>query len=172
MRRLSLTARTTQDAAASDEVEVILVRISHPDLDAPIRLSTDPTERLCVDPLTYGTRSSWPDSSANPYLFVLASALLPDDQEDAPQAAQLVLEVVDREMATPLRSTTERATVDIAVVLASSPDLVEMEFRGLRLVGVEGDAAELRLSISREPLTSEPWPSRRMTHAAFPGLHR
>ena len=172
MRRLSLTARAVPAAAASDEVEVVLVRITHPDLAAPIRLSTDPTERLSLDPLAYGTRSTWPDAGGEPYLFVLASALLPDDQEDGPQQAQLVLEVVDADMATPLRATTSRATVDMAVVYAGSPDVAEVEFRGLQLVGVEGDAGELRLSLSRDPITSEPWPFRRMTRGAFPGLHR
>jgi len=171
MRRVSLNARAAQDAAASDEVEVLLVRITHPDLDEPIRLSSDPTERISVEPLAYGTRSAWGGTVAV-HWFVLASTVVPDDVDDAPAAATMILEAVDRDIASALRSTTARATVAMAVVLASSPDVVEAEWTDLQLVSAEGDAGEIRLSISRDPITSEPWPSRRMTRAAFPGLHR
>lgn len=172
MRRLSLTARTAQDASTSDEVEVMLVKISHPDLDAPIRLTSDPTERLSIEPLYYGTRSTWETADGSPFLFVLMSTTLPDDQDDQPSAATLVLEVVDKDMAAPLRSTIRRATVDIAVVLSSSPDVVEIEWTGLSLTAAEGDASEIKLSISRDPITSEPFPARRMTRNVMPGLHR
>ncbi len=173
MRRVSLNARASQDASVSDEVEVMLIRITHPDLEAPLRLSTDPTERLSVEPLVYGTRSSWrSDDDGSPYLFALLGAMLPDDQEDQPQAATIVVEAVDRTIAEVLRSTTRRATVDLAVVLASAPHVVEAEWLGLELVSAEGDAGEIKLSISRDPITSEPYPARRMTRNVCPGLHR
>ncbi len=171
MRRVSFNARLAQDAEASTEVEVVLVRITHPDLDAPILLSSDPTERVSVEPLAYGTRSSWSGVDAV-HLFVLMGALLPDDQDDQPATATMVLEVVDQDMATPLRSTIRRATVDMAVVLAATPEIIEAEWTGLELVSAEGDAGEIRLSISREPITTEPWPARRMTRNVMPGLHR
>jgi len=172
MRRLSLNARAAQDAAASDEVEVILLKISHTDLDEPIRLSTDPTERISIDPLRYGTRSTWQSDGSQIHWFVLLATQLPDDQEDQPQAATIVVEVVDHDIAALLRSTTSRATVDVAVVLASSPDTIEAEWLGLELVTAEGDAGEIKLSISRDPITSEPYPGRRMTRNVMPGLHR
>lgn len=172
MRRVSLNARTAIDATASEEVEVVLVKISHDELEEPILLSSDPTERLSIEPLAYGTRSTWNGSAGSPFWFVLMSTLLPDDQEDQPQAATLALEVVDHDMAKLLRSTTKRATVDVAVVLASSPDLVEAEWLGLELITAEGDSAEIKLSISRDPITAEPYPARRMTRNVMPGLHR
>lgn len=172
MRRVSLNARVAQDATASDEVEVILFKITHDDLEEPIRLSTDPTERLSIEPLSYGTRSTWLTDDGSPFLFCLLSAMLPDDQDDQPQAASVVIEAVDRDIAMLLRSTTKRATVDMAVVLASSPDLVEGEWRGLELITAEGDSGEIRLTISRDPITSEPYPARRMTRNVMPGLHR
>ena len=152
---------------------MVLIRISHPDLvDGPVRLSTDPTERISVDPLAYGTRSRWGGETSEIHWFVIASALLPDDVDDAPATASVVLEAVDRDMAAVLRSTTARATVDMAVVLASSPDVVEAEWLGLDLVSAEGDAGEIKLSLSRDPITSEPWPARRQTRSAFSGLFR
>ena len=53
MRRISVNARSAHDAASTDEIEVVLIQIEHPQLAAPVRLSTDPTERISVDPLTY-----------------------------------------------------------------------------------------------------------------------
>jgi hypothetical protein len=162
------------DAGASDEIEVILIRVTHPDLEAPILLSSDNADRISIEPLLYGTRSRWISGDGNPpdtFHFMLMSAVLPEDREDAPAAATIVLEVVSRAMAPLLRSTTERATVDMAVVLASAPDLVEQEVLGLTLLVAEGDAGEITLSCGREPIEEEPWPVDRMTRSQTPGLH-
>jgi hypothetical protein len=174
MRRVSLNARTADLGPTTSEVEVALFMITHPELAKPIRLSTDPTERVTADPLMYGTRSAWMDSnpSTQPFLFVLASAQLPSDLEDAPAAATIVLENVDNDIAILLRSFTERPTVHMAVVLASSPDLVELEYRGLRIIGAEGNAGEVSLSLSRAPIEDETVPMDRFTKDRFPGLFR
>ncbi len=174
MRKLSLNARMAHDAVGSKEVEVVLVQITHPETNQIIRLSTDPTERISYQPLSYGTRSDWlgadPEDDAEAFLFILMSAMLPDDSEDSAPAAQLVLEAVDNRIAEALRSTTLRATVSMAVVLASSPNKIEFEARNFRLVSAEGNAEAITLSISRDPITSEPWPAGRMTRERFPGL--
>ncbi len=68
--------------------------------------------------------------------------------------------------------TLTRATVDLAIVLASSPDLVEAEWRGLKLMTAEGDAGDVTFTFSREPLSQEPYPADRMTRQRFPGLIR
>lgn len=174
MRRLSLNARAAWDANSTGEIEVALFLIEHPLLAEPVRLSTDPTSRLSTEPLAYGTRSTWmgSDPLTEPFLFVLASAELPSDQADTPTAAAIVLENVTNEIAHVLRSFTDRATVHMAVVLASSPDLVEAEFRGLKIISAEGDAGEVTLSISRAPIEDETVPVDRFTKDRFPGLHR
>lgn len=171
MRRLSLNARVTLDAGATDEIYVVLLRFTHPSLDKPVFLSTDPTQRLSIEPLMYGTYSSWLNPDREPFLFILASTMVPDDKEDAPAAATVILETVDKDMATVLRSIKDRATVDMAVVLASSPDVIEAEWTGLRLMTANGNASEITLTISRESIFEEPFPYGRMTRARFPGLH-
>ncbi len=159
-------------APSSAEVEVALLVFEHADLAEPVRISTDPTERLSADPLMYGTRSDWmgADPATEPYLFVLASAEIPGDQEDAPAAATVVLENVDNDIAKVLRSVTDRATVHMAVVHSSTPDLIEAEFRDMRLISADGDAADITLTISREPIEDEGFPADRMTRDRFPGL--
>ncbi len=175
MRRLSLNARAAFDDANSDEVEVALFVFEHPSLSQPVRLSTDPTERIEEDPeLIYGTRSTWMDAEPEdePYLFILASAELPGDMEDVPAAATIVLENVHQDMAAVLRSFTSRATVHMAVVLASSPDLVEAEWRNLKLVDARGDAGEISLSITRAPVEEETVPTDSFSKSRFPGMFR
>ena len=174
MRRISVNARSAHDAASTDEIEVVLIQIEHPQLAAPVRLSTDPTERISVDPLTYGTRSTWLGANpvTSPFLFILASAELPGDQEDAPASTALVLENVDVDLAVLLRSFTDRPTVHMAVVLASSPNLIEAEFRGLSITGADGNAGEITLQISRAPIEEETVPMDRFTKERFPGLFR
>lgn len=173
MRRLSLNARLALDAEGSTEIEVALILIEHPDLAAPIRLSTDNTERLTDDPLTYGTRSNWRGANpvTDPYLWVVASAVLPGDAEDAPATAQIALENLDAEMVELVRSFTDPATISIAVVMAGTPDLIEAEWSGLQLVSADINAGEITLSISRDEVELEPFPPGRMTRLNFPGLH-
>jgi hypothetical protein len=171
-RVLSLNARRAHDAGSSDVVEVMLAHITHPDLEAPVRLSTDPTERISLDPLTYGTRSTWLTEDGSPFLFVLMSAVIPDDNPDAPQTAALVLDMLDSDTAAPFWTTLTGATVDLAVVYSSTPDVIEVEFLGLELTSFEFGDGQGSLSLTRPPLATEPFPARRMTRAAFPGLHR
>ena len=174
MRRLSLNARLAPDAPISAEIEVALICVEHPDLPAPIRLSTDNTERLSDEPLYYGTRSTWAGANplTQPYLWVVASAVLPSDLEDAPAAAQIVLDNLDSQMAAVLRSVTSPPTVRLAVVLASSPNRVEAEWSDLRLVAADIDAGQIVLSLSREEIEQEMFPGGRMSRERFPGLHR
>ncbi|MGB2202320.1 MAG: hypothetical protein ACPH5G_13390 [Pseudooceanicola atlanticus] len=169
-----MNARTAYETLSTEQIEVALFLIEHEALSEPIRLSTDPTERLSIEPLQYGTRSRWMDSDpeAEPFPFVLASAEFPSDLEDAPAAATIVLDNVAAEMAQVLRSVTSRATVHMAVVLASSPDLLEAEFRDLKLIGSEGTADEIVLSISRQPIEDEIVPMDRFSKDRFPGLFR
>jgi hypothetical protein len=167
MTTISLTARLAFNAAATDELMVALVTISHEDWEEPVRLSSDPTQRLSLDPLRYGTVSNGVE-----YDFVLMQLIMPDDQEDSPRSAALSFENVDADMAAVIRSVKTPAVVDILMVLASAPDAVEGEFRGFKGVRGTFDINQVGLDISLDPITGEPWPAHRMTQGRFPGLYR
>ena len=173
-RRISKAAREAFDDATTSEGEIALFVFEHESLDAPIRLSTDPTERISSDPLAYGTRSTWDgaDRSTDPYMYVLMSAELPGDQEDASAAPVIVLENVDNDIAALLRSFTDMATVHMAVVLASSPDFVEVEYRGMKLLSADGNAEQVRLSIGYRPIEDESVPQDFFTKDRAPGMYR
>jgi hypothetical protein len=173
MRRVSLNARDIQDDISTDQIYVALFEITHPELAEVIRLSTDPTERLQDDPLIYCTRSTWRGANpvSDPWLWTIASALLPSDLEDAPASASLVLENLDSAMVEIVRSVTSPPTVAMAVVLASTPNIVEAEFLDLQILSADIDAGAITLAISRDEIEAEPFPSGRMTRDRFPGLH-
>lgn len=172
MRRLSLNARTALDDEYSGEVEVVLLCFDHPELAAPIRLSTDNAVRISVDPEVYGTVSMWRGATPDdPYLWVIASAVLPSDTEDAPAQATIVLENLDSGMAALLRSFTSPATVSLAVVMAASPNRIEAEYTGLILASADITAGEIALALSRDEIELEPFPAGRLSKHRFPGLH-
>lgn len=165
MKTYSLSMRQAMTGASTDEVPVILVTIRHPNLAAPVRLSSDPTERLTLEPLTYGTVSQ-----RETYLYVLMAARVPDSRERAAPRTSLVFENVDADMVATVRSVVTPATVDLALVLASQPDVIEARWTDLFVVAATYDAERVTLDISREPYTSEPWPAGRITPGRFPGL--
>ncbi|MBD3786828.1 MAG: hypothetical protein IE922_07625 [Sphingomonadales bacterium] len=172
-RRVSLNFRNAIDAEASGAIEVVLFSIEHDELEAPIRLSTDNADVISDEPRIYGTRSSWmgADPATEPYLWVLADALVPSDLEDAPASGQVSLELIDQEMAALVLSFVTRPSVSMAVVLASSPDLIEAEWTGLQIVSADIDTGSIVLSFGRDEIELEPWPAGRMTRGTFPGLH-
>ncbi len=166
-KSVSLTMRAAGHSQSTSEAVAVLVTIAHPSLPQPARLSSDPTKRLSIDPLAYGTVSQ-----GHEFAFVMMSALLPDDQQDGPPRSTLVFENVDRDMAAPLRVITTPVSVDLRVVMAATPDAIEQEYTGLQGVRSAYDAHQVSLDISREPFTSLPWPAGRMTKNRFPGLFR
>jgi hypothetical protein len=165
MAVIPLTVRSAMYAEHSEEVEVALVTITHPDLDAPVLVSSDPTERLGVDPLRYGTTSR-----GNEYEHVVMSAIVPDDRKGTPPRVALVFENVGFDVVEVAQSFTNPATASIELVLASAPDTVIQAYRGLRIVRCTFDDATATFDLSREPFTSEPFGGRQ-TKNFFPGLH-
>ena len=162
----SLVFREAMEADSTEQVPIVLVRITHPDVALPIYLSTDPTERLGYDPLRYGTRSQ-----GQVWEFVPMAARLPDATEEG-LSTQLVLENVGAGLVEALRGSTEPGQIDFQVVLAGSPDLIEEEYRGLYAFVAEADLDQVSFSLARENEDMEPFPADRMTQTQFPGLFR
>ncbi len=173
MRRVSLNARRSIDDATTDEMQAVLFHITHPSLDAPVRLTTDPTERLSDDPLMYGTRSTWADSNTvtEPFLFILASTVIPSDLDDAPASGTLIIENVDSGLSTLLRSFTTPAALKMAVVLARSPSTVEAEWRDLQISSADLADAEISLSFSRDDIEDEYSPGHTINRNWFPAIY-
>lgn len=172
-RRISLSARSNQDAAYPDDLEIVLMQFEHPDLEQPLRLSANNTTRLSTDPLVYGTRSRWrgADPQTEPFLFRPISVELPADMEDVPHTARLVIEHFDASLPALLRSIRVRATLHMAIVLAGSPSTVEQEYLDLEIVGAQIGTVTT-IDASRRAIEEEGVPMDIIGPSRFPGLFR
>lgn len=172
-RRVSLNARRAMDAPASADPELVLIEFDHPELDAPLRLSTDATERVSDEPLRYGTRSTWrgADPETEPFLATLVSLELPGDEEDVPAAARFIVFFYDETLPILLQSFSTPATAHLAIVRASQPDVIEQEYLDLLTTGF-GVGTAVSLQISRRPIEDELAPMHIMGRDRVPGLFR
>ncbi len=165
MRSLSLNFRRSLHGPASEEVPVLLVTITHPSLVEPLRLSSDWTTQISDDPPTYATISN-----GEAFTHVLMNMLIPDDKEGEPLSAQLQLENVEADAGPLLEPILGDVKVTMQVVLASSPDFVEIEYADLDLTSAQGGEGAITLSAGREDTALFTLPGDRMTRDRFPGL--
>lgn len=165
-RTIALTTRREIAAQATAAVPAMLITITHSSMAAPVRLSSDPTVILSTDPLLAGTRSG-----GNDYLFVLLSAILPDDLSESPPSVTLAFANLDKDMVAVLRGVTTPATVALTVIDARDPDTPLATYTDMQAIRGSYNASQVTLEIGREPFTSEPCPAWRMTKDAFPAIH-
>lgn len=165
MRILSLNFRQALFSQGSGEIPIFLLTITHPALDAPILLSTDATERLTTDPLTYGTVSR-----SNTYLYAGIDVTLPDEQDKTPPASKLTIQNVTRDLVPLARSVNTPPQVAIEAVLASAPDTVEMTWPVMDMSNLTADVSTLQFDLTVDALTTEPYPAGNFNAAGFPAL--
>ncbi|MGR9420670.1 DUF1833 family protein [Rhizobium leguminosarum] len=149
----------------SDEIVICLLTVTHEDLDAPIYLSSDPTERLSADPLIYGTVSR-----GNEYLYLPFEFTLPDDRSDSPPRVQLSMDNTDGSLVAVLRSIATPASIKVELVLASDLSTVEVQLPALQLSDVTMDDGKISATLVADALINEPHPAGQFTPGSFPGL--
>lgn len=165
MRILSLNFREALFSQESGEVPIFLLTITHPDLDVPIYLSTDPTERFSETPLMYRTQSRGID-----FLYAGIDVTIPDEQDKSPPTSKLTIANVTRDIIPLARSINSPASVKIEAVLASALDDVEMTWPALDMSNLQYDANQLAFDLTMDALLTEPYPGGSFNAAYFPGL--
>ncbi|WP_296741451.1 DUF1833 family protein [Mesorhizobium sp.] len=164
MTTLSVSTRRSFNAESTDDVPIVLVELQT--AAGTQYISSDPTERLSIDPLFYGTVHN-----GQQYKAIFMAVTWPDDQDNAPPSTTLVFENVAEDMAAVARAGTDQFPVVLKLVMSSNPDFVEDQCT-LICTGSSYNAMQVSLTVSREPFESEPWPAQRMTRERFPGLYR
>lgn len=164
-RTVSLTLRDAMYSQETGEIPVVLLTISHPSFAEIARLSSDPTTRLSDTPLQYGTVSR-----GQTYIFCPFSTALPDDIDQRAPTARLMVENVSRKLVEIIRSVSSPATASIELVLASSPNSVEIEYPSFDIRSASYNANIMTLELSIDALTEEPYPAGNFDPSAFPGL--
>lgn len=164
-RPVSLTLREAMNAQETTEVPVVLVTLHHPSFDEPLYLSSDPTSRLSVEPLAYGT-----SSRGNAFIFCPMDVALPDDLGERAPSAKFMVENVSRKIVELIRGIASPGTAKVELVLASSPDSVEIEYPDLQVVSAQYNANIITIEMSIDALTDEPFPAGNFDPSGFPGL--
>jgi hypothetical protein len=165
MRVLSLNFREALFSQESGEVPIFLLTITHPEIDEPIYLTTDPTERLGTAPLIYGTVSR-----GITFLYAGVDVTIPDERDKSPPASKLTIANVSRDLIPLARSINSPASVLIEAVLASAPDDVEMSWPAFDMSNLVYDATTLQFDLTMDALVTEPYPAGSFSPAYFPGL--
>ena len=157
-RPLSQTAREAGFAAQTDEVFVVLLRLSHPDLIEPIRVCSD---------------VAYIEHSGETYQSFPFNASFPDDTEEALPRVVLEIAAADRSVVAAIRALSGGPMiVELAVVLASSPDTIEAGWYSFTMREAEYDAEFIRGELRFEDVLNEPYPGDLFTPSLFPGLFR
>jgi hypothetical protein len=154
-RNLSSLTRQALYAAETGEIFLVLLTLSHAGLSAPIRVTSDAVTTL---------------SRGNTFVSFPFDLVLPDDQENRAPRARLVIDNIDRQIVTAVRSLSTPLTALIEIVRAADPDVVEARFIDFKLTNVSYDAHKVEGDLTIEDFTSEPFPAASFSPSLFPGL--
>ena len=157
-RTTSTALRQLANSQESGQVLVALIDISHSTIiGGPLRLVQD------VKPMV---------SQGNVYTAFPFEITLPDDNENATPRVKLAIDSVDQTIMTAIRTMPpgEPPTITVTLVLASQPDVIEMQMTGMVLRMVTGTSTRLEgdLLIDEEDL--QRFPEGSFTPFDFPGL--
>lgn len=153
---ISLNFRESAYAAETGRVPIVLMTFDHADLVTPIRISSDPTQRISVTDaeIIYGTVSR-----SNNYIFVPARIKLPDDTEDGPGEMTVEIDNIGRELTATIRSIFSPIEATIEIVMDNFPDTPDLTWPEYVLTNIKYDATTVTGTLTIETLTREPFPS-------------
>lgn len=139
----------------------------HADLATPIRISSDPTQRITVTDaeVIYGTVSR-----SNNYVFVPARIKLPDDTEDGPGEMTVEIDNIGRELTATIRSIFSPIEATIEIVMDNALDTVDLTWPEYVLTNIKYDATTVTGTLTLETLIREPFPSLIFSPSVAPGL--
>ena len=146
-----------QSAFAQETADVwlVLLTISHTNISPSIRVVNN-TENVT--------------SRGNLFTAFPFDITLPDNREDAPPRARLVIDNTSREIAEAVRAITSPPSVNIEIIRAADPDTVETTFPYFSMRNIKWDSGKVSADLTLEDFTNEPYPGLTFTPAYFPGI--
>lgn len=156
MRQISATAMQAVLAQRTEEVFVPCLNINHPTFANPIRLAmnTEPVVRA--------------DGTYQPYAFQIN---LPDQRDDQLPQVTLTVDNTDLQVNNAIRTLQGPPTVTMDVVMASSPDTVEIGPFNYNLTSATADANTIQGVLGFEDdVFSQQVPAQLYTPTNSPGL--
>lgn len=106
----------------------------------------------------------------NVYVATHFEVILPEISNRSPQGTSVVLDNVDLRLVGLLRSITQPLSVTLRVVLASQPDVIEMEFTDLVLREANWDVSKITGRLASEDPLNQAFPAHQYDPRSFQGL--
>lgn len=167
MTTVSLNFRQSAFAQETGAFPICLLTLSHPSLDAPIRISTDPTVRLEVSVLdvAYGTVIQNTE-----YIYLPMTLKLPDDTDDGAGEMTIELDNIHRAYTSAIRSIHDPIECHVEIVMSNDLNTVEAQWPAFLLTNVRYDAHVISATLKQETLEGEPFPALTFSPAYFRGM--
>lgn len=166
---LSSNAIATLLAQESTTPIITLLTISGTGISTPVRLCDQFTGRFndetTASEVVYGVTSN-----GNRYYYLPFSLSLPTEEFSAAPRCTLTLQDVTRILVPTIRTISNPPNVQIDIILASSPDTVEITFGGFTMSNIRYNANTITADLMVEYLEIEPFPAHSFTPSYFPGL--
>lgn len=154
-RQISAPALASANASSTDEVWLAMVRLNHPSWDEPVRLVRN-TVPIDHQGETY-----------SPFPFDVA---LPDEEAEQLAVVNWVALNASNELVELFRSISGPIEGRIFLVLARTPDLIEVGPLDLELRAFEYDANTLKGTMVIEPILDAVFGAMSMDNVNAPGL--
>lgn len=163
-RTLSSTAISSTQSTESGEVWLILMIIDHASLTTPLYLVNN-TEDVIV-PAYLGD----PEQTYTAYPFDVTFG---QDTGETLPAVLLAFDNVDQLLIDTIRTISDSPDITIKLVLASQPEIVEIEISDLKLREIKYDAYTINGTLYADDILNQRWPKDNVTKAAgYLGLFR
>lgn len=145
--------------------EIYLVSMTHPDFSEDIHVSSDATETLSSG--HKGTISNGVEYTNFPFKLKLQ-----EQNENLIPKASLEISNVSREIMDAIqRIQDDVPVVRVQMVLASDPDLVEIDIRNMRFNNIKGNAIVIEGELRPKAFNNGKYPKGTFNAAEWPGLH-
>lgn len=163
---MSPSALRSVFAPESDDTLIVLLTLSGSNITETIRLADNYNQRLQItdEDIIYGLKSR-----GNDYLFLPFEFNLPTEDDSSPRAS-INLYDTNKQLLPLVRSLTTAPNINIELVLASNPDIVEVDFGDFLLSNIRYNAETISGDLVLESFENEPFPSGTFTPSYFPGL--
>ena len=163
--------RQWQKSWDSDDPLILLITLTHPSLSEPVRVSSDPTKFLQLDPETqepiYGTISNGKTFYAFPFQFTL-----PDQPEgsDTSVKASFQVDNVTRQYTSIIRNMQSAPVLELQFCFASDTNTIIETMPPLLVTDITYDVKTIHCELSAKDFRMEPFPSVQFYPSRFPGL--
>lgn len=154
-RNISEAARAALYAPETNEAFIVLLTIGHADMEEPLR--------VCNNTAAVTSRGET-------YIAYPFELTLPDDEDNRPPRARLVIDNVDRQIVQTVRQLVSSPSVTIEIIRAAAPDVVEATFQDFRFTNISYDSHVVEGDLTVEDFTAEPYPAASFSPSLFPGL--